>query len=164
MNTAYLLIGGNLGNREAYLQQAMALIGSSCGNIVLSSAIYETAAWGITDQPAFYNQAMAVETRLTAAELMNELLHIEEKMGRIRTVKMGPRVIDLDILLFDDAVISSPLLTLPHPALPGRRFALLPLCEIAPTLVHPVLGKTIRQLLDDCRDELDVQKKSVVTN
>jgi len=164
MNIAYLLMGGNLGNRSAYLQQAIELIRESCGNIVLSSAIYETAAWGVTDQPSFYNQAIAVETALSPEELMLELLRIEETMGRKRMIKMGPRIIDLDILLVDGLIISSSLLTLPHPALPFRRFALLPLCEIAPSVIHPVLHKTILQLLADCTDELDVQKKSAVTN
>ncbi|MES2329108.1 MAG: 2-amino-4-hydroxy-6-hydroxymethyldihydropteridine diphosphokinase [Bacteroidota bacterium] len=164
MSTAYLLIGGNLGNRTAYLQQAIQLISETCGNIVHSSAIYETAAWGVTDQPSFYNQALAVETSLAPETLMQQLLEIETIMGRKRTIKMGPRTIDLDILLIDDLVISSRLLTLPHPALPFRRFALLPLCEIAPSLIHPVLHRSISQLLTECTDELDVQKKSVAAN
>ncbi len=164
MNTAYLLIGGNLGNRPAYLQKARELIGQFCGNIVLSSAIYETAAWGITDQPAFYNQALAVETDLSPEKLMQELLRIEESMGRKRTVKMGPRVIDLDILLIDGFVLSTPLLTLPHPALPLRKFALLPLAEIAPALLHPLSGRSVQQLLEECTDILDVQKKSIGAN
>lgn len=164
MSTAYLLIGGNLGNRTAYLQQAIQLIGESCGNIVHSSAIYETAAWGVTDQPSFYNQALAVETTMDPEELMQQLLKIEEQMGRQRTIKMGPRIIDLDILLIDDKIISSGLLTLPHPSLPFRRFALLPLCEIAPSLVHPVLHKSVSQLLEECTDTLDVQKKSAAAN
>jgi 2-amino-4-hydroxy-6-hydroxymethyldihydropteridine diphosphokinase len=164
MSTAYLLIGGNLGNRTAYLQQAIQLISESCGNIVHSSAIYETAAWGITDQPTFYNQALAVETMLVPEELMQQLLQIEEQMGRQRTIKMGPRIIDLDILLIDDKIVSSGLLTLPHPALPFRKFALLPLCEIAPSLIHPVLHRSISQLLEECPDELDVQKKSIDGN
>ncbi len=164
MSTAYLLIGGNLGNRSAYLQDARNRIEKDCGPIRHCSAIYQTAAWGLKDQPDFYNQALAVDTKLDAGDLMKQLLHIEETMGRTRLEKMGPRIIDLDILLIDDQVISSALLTLPHPALPERRFALLPLCEIAPDLLHPVLHKTIQQLLAECRDELDVQKKSAVTD
>ena len=164
MSTAYLLTGGNLGNRSAYLQQAAQLIQQTCGNIVHYSAIYETAAWGVTDQPSFYNQAIALETILTPETLMQQLLQIEEDMGRKRIQKMGPRIIDLDILLIDQLVISTGLLTLPHPALPERRFALLPLCEIAPSLIHPVLHKSISQLLTDCTDELDVQKKTHVAN
>ena len=164
MNTAYLLIGGNLGNRSAYLQQARELIEQSCGNIVHSSAIYETAAWGLTDQPSFYNQALALETTLAPEILMQQLLDIEAEMGRVRSVKLGPRIIDLDILLIDSLVISSGLLTLPHPALPHRRFALLPLCEIAPSLIHPVILKTVTALLEVCTDALDVQKKSLPAN
>lgn len=164
MNTAYLLIGGNLGNRSGHLQKARELVAQFCGNIVLSSAIYETEAWGLTDQPPFYNQALAVETSLDPVDLMKELLQIEEKMGRERIIKMGPRIIDLDILLIDDLIISSDLLKLPHPSLPDRRFALLPLSEIAPGIKHPVSGKTVEQLLAECTDMLDVQKKSVPGN
>ena len=164
MNTAYLLIGGNLGDRSAYLLEARSLIQQFCGNIVHSSAIYETAAWGNTEQPSFYNQAIAIETELRPEAMMHKLLEIEEKMGRKRTVKMGPRIIDLDILLVDSYIISSLLLTLPHPSLPQRRFALLPLCEIAPALIHPVLHKTLRELLEECKDRLDVQKKSLPAN
>ncbi len=164
MSIAYLLIGGNLGNRLTYLQKAGTLIEQNCGNIVHSSAIYETAAWGVRDQPSFFNQALAVNTSLTPEDLMLRLLDIEKEMGRERTLKMGPRIIDLDILLMDSRVIQSALLTLPHPALPFRRFALLPLCDIAPDLVHPVLHKPIHQLLADCTDELDVQKKYVSAN
>ena len=164
MNTAYLLIGGNLGNRSAYLQKAVELIQQTCGNIVHSSAIYETAAWGFIDQPSFYNQALALETTLSPTALMHQLLEIEEQMGRIRADKMGPRVIDLDILLIDGLIISSDLLTLPHPSLPLRRFALLPLYEIAPDIIHPVLQRSVSKLLEECTDELDVQKKSIATN
>ena len=164
MNTAYLLIGGNLGNRSAYLQEAVGFIQQSCGNIVHYSAIYETAAWGKTDQPSFYNQCLALETELPPEQLMQKLLDIETMMGRKRTEKLGPRIIDLDILLIDDLVLSTELLHLPHPALPMRRFALLPLSEIAPERVHPVLQKTITELLADCTDELDVQKKSADAN
>ena len=160
MNTAYLLIGGNLGDRQFYLQKARELIQQFCGNIVHYSAIYETAAWGVTDQPSFYNQALALETNLEPEKLMLELLRIEEYMGRKRTIKMGPRVIDLDILLIDGRILNSSLLTLPHPSLSIRRFALLPLAEIAPKLLHPISGKIIAQLLDECTDKLDVQKKN----
>ncbi|MDE3253411.1 MAG: 2-amino-4-hydroxy-6-hydroxymethyldihydropteridine diphosphokinase [Bacteroidota bacterium] len=159
MSIAYLLIGGNLGNRLAYLQKAGTLIEQNCGNIVHSSAIYETAAWGVRDQPGFYNQALAVKTSLSPENLMRKLLDIEREMGRERTLKMGPRIIDLDILLMDGLTMHTDLLTIPHPALPFRRFALLPLCEIGPELIHPVLHKSIRELLADCTDELDVQKK-----
>ncbi|MDP1811450.1 MAG: 2-amino-4-hydroxy-6-hydroxymethyldihydropteridine diphosphokinase [Sediminibacterium sp.] len=160
MKTAYLLIGGNLGNRYAYLQKAVSLIQQFCGKIVHSSGVYETAAWGKTDQPAFYNQAIALETALSPNDLMLKLLEIETVMGRERKEKLGPRIIDLDILLIDHLILATTLLQVPHPALPFRRFALLPLFEIAPKIIHPILHKTIAQLLADCSDELDVQKKS----
>lgn len=161
MSTAYLLMGGNLGNRRLYLQQATSLIQKYCGKLISASAVYETAAWGLTDQPSFYNQALAIDTALAPETLMRELLRIEAAMGRERLIRLGPRTIDLDILLIDQQVIVSDLLTLPHPFLPERRFALSPLCEIAPDLVHPVLHKTVRELLAVCPDNSDVQKKSL---
>lgn len=162
MSTAYLLIGGNLGNRSANLQKAVFNIEQTCGRIVQSSAIYETSAWGLTEQPAFYNQALVVSTQLSPHGLMQALLEIELQMGRTREIKMGPRVIDLDILLIDQLVQHTDLLQLPHPALPLRRFALLPLAEIAPDLMHPILQKSIQSLLEICPDQLDVQKLSTV--
>jgi len=163
MNIAYLLIGGNLGNRSANLQKALLSIEQSCGEIVQSSAIYETEAWGLTNQPTFYNQALILQTALTPQQLMQQLLTIETSMGRIRSVKMGPRIIDLDILLIDQLILHSELIEIPHPALTVRRFALLPLAEIAPDLWHPISQKTIATLLLECPDELDVQKLSVAT-
>ncbi|MEN9685279.1 MAG: hypothetical protein RLZZ28_1065 [Bacteroidota bacterium] len=160
MGIAYLLIGGNLGNREAYLAKAAHLIEQTCGNIVHYSAIYETEAWGFTDQPGFYNQCLALATDLSAENLLKQLLQIELDMGRVRGIKMGPRIIDLDILLYDQEVVSGNLLTLPHPSLPYRRFALLPLAEIAPDLNHPVLHLSISALLANCPDQLNVQKKT----
>jgi 2-amino-4-hydroxy-6-hydroxymethyldihydropteridine diphosphokinase len=159
MNTAYLLIGGNLGDRAAYLQLALKHIEALCGKITSSSSIYETAAWGNTNQPAFYNQAICVETTLEPENLLARLLTIEIEMGRVREEKYGPRTIDLDILMVNDIVLDSPTLTIPHPQLHNRRFALLPLIEIAPTLLHPVLDKTMHELLLNCPDTLDVQKK-----
>lgn len=158
--TAYLLIGGNIGDRLANLKKAVRYIEQECGQIVLMSSIYQTAAWGLTDQPDFLNQVIVLSTPLQPNILMNTLLSIEEKMGRIRTVKLGPRTIDLDILLIDEMIISTDLLTIPHSALPKRKFALIPLEEVAPNFIHPIEKKTISQLLADCKDELVVQKFS----
>ena len=163
MHTAYLLIGGNLGNRSENLDQAIELIEKTCGSIVSKSSIYETAAWGLTEQPDFLNQVLVLQTKLEPENLMQQLLLIEEAMGRIRSIKMGPRTIDLDILLMEGIIVTTELLTLPHPALPKRRFALLPLSEVAPELIHPVEKKAISHLLKDCTDTLDVQKITVPT-
>lgn len=163
IHTAYLLIGGNLGNRLGNLQLAAELIEKSCGSIAQRSSIYETAAWGLTEQPDFLNQVLVLHTGLVPATLMQQLLLIENSMGRERSVKMGPRIIDIDILLIDDLVMDTPLLQLPHPALPLRRFALLPLAEVAPDVIHPVEKKPICQLLKDCKDHLNVQKITAPT-
>lgn len=159
MGTAYLLTGSNLGDRASSLQKANARIAQSCGKIIAFSSLYETAPWGLLDQPAFLNQAIAVETSLNPEELMRELLEIEAAMGRVRDARYGPRIIDLDILLYDQVIMERPILNLPHPALPQRRFALTPLAEIAPSLLHPVLHKTVQELLFECTDDSDVQKK-----
>ncbi|HEY4147994.1 MAG TPA: 2-amino-4-hydroxy-6-hydroxymethyldihydropteridine diphosphokinase [Chitinophagaceae bacterium] len=160
MNKSYLLIGGNVGNRQEYLSQAAGFIAALAGSVTRRSALYETAAWGKTDQPAFLNQALELLSDLEPAPLMETLLLIEERMGRKRLEKYGPRVIDIDILLYENAVIHTPLLTLPHPELANRRFALEPLHEIAPDYVHPLLKKTISRLLLECPDTLPVKKFS----
>ena len=160
MNTAYLLTGSNMGNREAQLITAKELLNKDCGQITAASAIYETAAWGKTDQPSFLNQALKIETVLTARQLLRHILKAEKKMGRIRIEKYGPRLIDIDILLFNNEIHNYPLLKLPHPELHNRRFALMPLAEIAPDLIHPKLKKNIRHLLQECPDELEVKKYS----
>lgn len=158
MNKVFLLIGGNMGNRLQNLRQATALLAATCGPVVQQSAIYETAAWGKTDQEPFLNQALLLNTSLTPYVLIETILSVEEKMGRRRMEKFGPRIIDIDIIFYNDAIINEPHLTIPHPQLPNRRFALEPMNEIAPTLVHPVLHKTITQLLEECKDELTVER------
>lgn len=161
MQLAYLLIGSNLGDKATYLKNASSYIQQQCGKIVKQSSYYETEPWGFTEQPSFLNQAICIQTELAPAQLMHTLLQIESEMGRTRTIKMGPRTIDLDILQIDQETIDTPLLQLPHPAMHLRRFALIPMVEIAPTLMHPLLKKTMTQLLTECEDQTDVQKKIV---
>ena len=158
MNTAFLLLGGNLGDREKNLATARELIHRDCGIIIATSSLYETAAWGKTDQPSFLNQALGIQTSLNAKQLIRRILKQENFMGRIRDEKFGPRIIDIDILLFNNETHSFPFLKIPHPEMQNRRFALLPLAEIAPEMEHPVFHKTITELLNECPDKLDVIK------
>jgi 2-amino-4-hydroxy-6-hydroxymethyldihydropteridine diphosphokinase len=155
---AFLITGSNLGNRTENLKSALDLIEKKCGQIQAVSAIYETAAWGKTDQPSFLNQAIHLETDLHAENLLSELLSIELELGRIRTEKYGPRIIDIDIALIDQQTISTPKLTVPHPELHNRRFVLTPLSSIAANLVHPILNKSITELLKICTDTLQVTR------
>jgi 2-amino-4-hydroxy-6-hydroxymethyldihydropteridine diphosphokinase len=158
MSRAYLLIGGNMGNRENNFAIARQYIGQYCGPVMRLSSLYETAAWGKTDQPSFLNQALEIETGLHAEHLMKQVLEIEKFMGRVRKEKYGPRIIDIDILLFNNEQYDLPFLKIPHPEMQNRRFALTPLAEIASDLQHPVLKKSIGQLLTECPDKLEVKK------
>ncbi len=157
----FLLLGTNLGDRKKNLTIARNAIKLNVGEIVQTSSIYQTAAWGKPDQPDFLNQAIEVETELPAASVLNEILDVERIMGRVRSVKWSERQIDIDILLYESEIIKLPELMVPHPQLPFRRFALTPLAEIAPDYVHPQLKLTIAQLLKQCPDVLEV---SVIEN
>ncbi|MEJ0105614.1 MAG: 2-amino-4-hydroxy-6-hydroxymethyldihydropteridine diphosphokinase [Bacteroidota bacterium] len=158
MNKAYLLTGGNLGDRIISLKTAEEMVDQQCGHVMKVSSLYETAAWGNTDQPPFLNQALGIETDFNAKQLIRHILKIEKLMGRIRKEKYGPRIIDIDILLFNQEIYDYSFLKVPHPELQNRRFALMPLAEIAADIIHPVFNKTISQLLIECEDELDVKK------
>ncbi len=155
---AYLLLGSNIGDRAAHLQQAQQTLAATAGAVVAASAFYETAAWGLEDQPAFLNQVLAIRTVLDAPALLAACLATEQQAGRERIQRWAARTLDVDILLYGDAVIDTPTLSVPHPALPQRRFALTPLAEVAPQLVHPQLGQTVSELLATCPDSLAVVK------
>jgi len=158
MSTAHLLIGGNLGDRKENLLTAISLINEQCGPLTRSSSVYETEAWGKTDQPSFLNLALEISTPLNARQLMRKILKIEKEMGRVRKEKLGPRIIDIDILLYENEIHDLRFLKIPHPEMHNRRFVLVPLAEIDPTLQHPVLKKTIAELLEECPDNLEVKK------
>jgi|SRR5690349_4774582 2-amino-4-hydroxy-6-hydroxymethyldihydropteridine diphosphokinase len=158
MNSAYLITGGNMGQRDEQLSYAARLIEERCGNIIDRSSLYETAAWGKTDQDSFLNQALVLETSLNARDLLHEILYIENLMGRDRIEKYGPRIIDIDVIFFNHDVIREPGLTVPHPEMSKRRFVLQPLNQVIPAYIHPVYYKTVSQLLDECTDTLPVKK------
>jgi 2-amino-4-hydroxy-6-hydroxymethyldihydropteridine diphosphokinase len=158
MNTAYLITGGNIGNREEQLAYAARLIEERCGSIIDRSSLYETAAWGKTDQAPFLNQALVVETTLNARDLLHEILYIENLMGRDRIEKYGPRIIDIDIIFFNHQKIREDGLVVPHPQMAHRRFVLEPLNEVIPAYIHPVFYKTVNELLIECDDSLPVKK------
>ncbi len=143
----YLSLGSNIGDREANLSNAVSRL-ETLGRVLAVSSYYETEPVEVTEQPWFLNCAVEFETNQTPQQLMKSLLQIEWEMGRRRVQKKGPRSVDIDILLFDDGIIDSKELTIPHPAMQGRRFVLEPLAEIAPEAKHPISKKTIRELLD----------------
>ena len=145
-NVVYLSLGSNLGDREAILRDAIARLGS-LGRVTAVSSFYETEPVDFLDQPWFLNCVVLLETDLSPQTLLQRLLEIERSLGRERLQPKGPRLIDIDILLFGDEIIHEPGLTIPHPALHQRRFVLEPLAQIAPGVVHPVLKKTVRELL-----------------
>jgi len=147
-----------MGNSQKQLDKAIVNIEKKIGAVVRRSGIYKTAAWGKTDQPDFLNQVVVANTNLTAVETMESILAIESAMGRVRSEKNAPRIIDIDILFFGKEIINEKELIIPHPAIQLRRFVLIPMNELSPNFIHPVLKKTIHQLLLKCPDKLDVKK------
>ncbi len=156
--SVFLLLGTNLGDRIDNLNEALKSIQTGVGKIAKLSSVYETSAWGKTDQPPFLNLAVEVMTQLNPEDVLNYVLSIERQMGRQRKEKWGERIIDIDILFYESDIYSLPRLVVPHTQVANRRFTLIPLNEIAPKLMHPILKRTIEQLLADCPDNLEVTR------
>ena len=144
-HTVYLALGSNLGNRQENLKQALAALTPQL-EVKAKSHVYETPPWGYEEQPKFFNQAIQGETYLQPEPLLKHLKRLEVALGRQGTFQNGPRLIDIDILFFDDLILNTATITLPHPRLHERGFVLQPLMDIAPELVHPVLRQSIREL------------------
>jgi 2-amino-4-hydroxy-6-hydroxymethyldihydropteridine diphosphokinase len=157
MNRVYLGIGGNMGDRWQALQLSIDWIHRCIGAIIIQSSVYETKAWGETNQNNFYNQVVYLETKMGALPLLSACQQIEQEMGRIKSKKWGERMIDIDILFFNEDIFNDVHCTIPHPYLHLRKFVLIPLQEIAPTFMHPLLNKNINELLQNCTDDLDVK-------
>ncbi len=151
-NGVYLLLGSNIGNREENLFLANNLVRNN-SPIPAVSSIYQTQAWGNTNQADFLNQVIQISYNNSPQVLLKEILAIENKMGRIRTTKWGPRTIDIDILFFGQTIINESNLIIPHPEINNRRFTLLPLVELTPEFNHPVFNKNCSQLLRECTDQ-----------
>jgi 2-amino-4-hydroxy-6-hydroxymethyldihydropteridine diphosphokinase len=158
MNGMYVIIGGNQGKREEFLAKTCMLIEKEVGFILQKSSVYETAAWGNTQQASFLNQVLFVETELMAMEVLVAFLQIEKDLGRVRHQKWEPRNIDIDILYFNDEIHVEKKLFIPHPEMHKRKFVLMPLQEIAAFTKHPILHLSCTELLLSCTDELTVSR------
>jgi 2-amino-4-hydroxy-6-hydroxymethyldihydropteridine diphosphokinase len=157
MKKTYLLLGTNLGDRKRNLEQAIELLEVKGLKIKGRSSIYETAAWGFVDQPSFYNQALEAMTDYSPKELLLIVKSVENEMGRIKKEKWQERLIDIDILFYNDMIVNDEHLVIPHPEMQNRKFALIPLVELTANQIHPVLRKTTMELLDECEDKLEVK-------
>lgn len=155
----YLLLGGNLGDKEKAFSEARNRLSNQVGKIISQSSVYETAPWGFESSDLFWNQVLEITTNLSPEEVLRETQQTEFELGRTRkSNQYDSRLIDIDILFFGDQIISLEKLTIPHPRIQERKFTLVPLNEIAPEMIHPVFQKTIGQLLSECADPLRFEK------
>lgn len=149
MSVAYIGLGSNLGDCRKQLENALSEMQNAGLIVEKISPFIETEPYGVLDQPVFLNGVCSVQTHLSPQKLLDLLLDIERRLGRIRTRHWGPRAIDLDLLLYEQQIITEPNLTVPHPDMQNRLFVLVPLADIAPMLIHPQLKKTVKQLLEE---------------
>jgi len=153
MNKVYLCLGTNLGNREQHLQDAIHKINIQIGKVTAKSSILDTLPWGVENQENYLNQVLRVESDLTPLQLLESIHQIERELGRIRHQKWEARIIDIDIIFYNDEIIQLANLQIPHPLMHQREFVLVPLCEIAPLLIHPFLQKTIKDLVAELKSK-----------
>ena len=159
MNKVYLLLGGNLGERYSLIKKAKYLIKEQIGNIIKESSLYETEPWGFKAKQNFLNQVIKVNTELKSYLVLEKCLGIEEELGRERrSVQYSSRTMDIDILFFNDEIINTKDLVVPHPKLHERRFTLEPVVEVAPDFIHPIFKRSLLELLEECNDESVVKK------
>lgn len=156
MSLVYLQLGSNLGDRLSVLNTAVSKISTQVGDLLLLSQIYQSSPWGVEGQGDFLNQVILIESSYSAKLILEIILNIEKELGRVRIEKWGERVIDIDILFYNDEIIEASDLCIPHKYISKRKFVLLPLNEIAPNFIHPKYDKTITQLLEECLDEESV--------
>ena len=161
----YLLLGGNLGNKQQVFSEARERLARQLGPITTQSAIYETEPWGFESDDMFCNQVLEISTGLSPEDVLANSQQIEQELGRIRKANQyDSRIIDIDILFYDNLIIQTEKLVVPHPRIQERKFALVPLCEIAPELIHPLFLKSIKQILAECTDPLKVEKVTETLN
>jgi 2-amino-4-hydroxy-6-hydroxymethyldihydropteridine diphosphokinase len=152
MNIVFLQLGSNLGNRESLLQDAITEIENRVGRVIEKSKVYESTPWRVEGQENYLNQILKVKTELLADDVLVTILDVEKELGRVRLEKWGERLIDIDIIFYNDAIIETPQLCVPHKHMHERMFVLTPLHDIAPDVVHPKYNKTVVELLEQCRD------------
>ena len=152
MNTVYIQLGSNIGERESFITKSMHKVEDDIGKIITSSSIFETTAWGNENQNNFLNSVIEIKTPFDAFTILQKSQEIENNLGRKRSDKWGERTIDIDILFYNNKIINTKELTVPHPLIQKRKFVLVPLSEIAPNYMHPILKKNISTLLSECKD------------
>ena len=161
MNKVFFQLGSNLGNREQLLMEAISLISKEIGEVIISSPIYESSPWRVDGQDNYLNQVIHIKTKFSSTEILTKALDIEARLGRLRVEKWGERLIDIDIIFFNDEIIETSDLCIPHKHMHERNFVLVPLNDIAPFFIHPKYNKTVSQLLNESKDIEKIEEYAV---